>query len=169
MRLFSRALEVIERIQFLAVWILYVAIIILVNFQVLNRFYLHWPIVWTADLSIVLFIWLAFLSASIAIRKGTHFRMRALVDTLGNGAARRGLELFAALFVIGMTLILVREGFGQFVGGWREILPGLQIRMAWAYASIPVSMATALLFAIERLILDVPAAGQRQNQEPKGG
>ena len=165
MRLFYRSLDAIERVQFIAIWILYVAIIVLVNFQVLNRFYLHWPIVWTADLSIICFIWLAFLSASTAGRHGTHFRMKVLVEMAGTGFVRRGLELFSLFVMIAMILIFVREGYRLFNQGWNEISPGLQIRMAWAYLAVPASMATALLFAIERLILDVPSAGQERQEE----
>ena len=122
---------------------------------------------WTADLSIICFIWLSFLSASTAIRKGTHFRMKVLVDMAGKGFARRGLELFAILVMAGMTVILVREGFRLFGQGWREISPGLQIRMAWAYLAVPASMVTGLLFIVERLVVDVPSAGQERQEGEK--
>lgn len=162
MACFRRFLDVIEKIQMSAIWVLYVSVIVLVNFQVLNRFYLHWPIVWTADLSIVLFIWLAFLSASIAFRKNTHFRMKVLVDMAGSGRLRQVLELFSFLVVFTLGTILAFEGIALFVQGLDEILPGLQMKMAWAYGAVPLSMITGLLFVVERVFKDVSEAGRTE-------
>lgn len=155
MRLFTRALDAIEGIQGQVILLLYVLMIILVNFQVLNRFVLHWPIVWTADLSIVFFVWIGFLTASNAVRQGTHFRMRLVADLVGRGAMRIGFELFALLWVFILTGVLFHQGLVLVQQGLREISPGLQTPMAWSYAAIPVSMFSCFLFTVERLFVDV--------------
>lgn len=151
MRWYGRFLDAIEKVQSGLTVLAYVMIIVVVTFQVLNRFWLHWPIVWTADLAIITFIWLGFLTASTAVRRNAHFRMRALVDALGGGIAGRVLEVFALVVVFVVTGILVYEGTSHALAGIREVAPGLGMRMVWAYAAVPVTSATAFLFAIERL------------------
>jgi TRAP-type C4-dicarboxylate transport system permease small subunit len=167
MRPFIKTLDAIERIQDSLVWLLYVAMIILINFQVLNRFYLHWPIVWTADLSIVLFVWMGFLTSSNAIRRGTHFRMNLLVDLFSRGVTRKAFELFAILCVFILTAVLLREGLNMFYQGLKEISPGLQTTMAWSYAAIPISMFTSFLFTVERLIVNVAPGSSQVGEEAR--
>ncbi len=165
MRSYTKTLDAIERIQDSLVWLLYVAMIILVNFQVFNRYYLQWPIVWTADLSIVLFVWIGFLTSSNAIRRRTHFRMSLLVDLFSRGLTRKGFELFAVLCIFILAGVLIHEGFNLFRQGLQEISPGLQVAMAWSYAAIPLSMFTSFLFAIERLMVDVVPGGPPTGEE----
>ncbi|MFA5027849.1 MAG: TRAP transporter small permease [Candidatus Methylomirabilota bacterium] len=167
MRPFTKMLDAIERIQDNVVWLLYVAMIVLVNFQVLNRFILQWPIVWTADLSIVLFVWIGFLTSSNAIRRKTHFRMSLLVDVFSRGAARRSFEFFALLCVFILAGVLIYEGMNLVRQGLREISPGLETSMAWSYAAIPLSMLTSFLFAIEKLVVDVVQGGSPAGEEAR--
>lgn len=87
MNLLKRILDAIEAVQRAATAVLYVGVILVVTFQVLNRFWLQSPIVWTSDLSVILFIWLGFLTASTAVRHKTQFRMSALIDFVGDGSS----------------------------------------------------------------------------------
>jgi TRAP-type transport system small permease protein len=155
MRLYSRFLDVVEAAQSAATVVAYIMIIVIVTFQVLNRFWLQWPIIWTADLAVITFIWLGFLTASTAVRRNAHFRMSALIDALGSGLAARLLEIFAILVMFFVIGILIYYGTEHAYAGLREVSPGLGVRMVWAYAAVPVTSITAFLFAIERLLEEI--------------
>ena len=152
MSAFRRFLDVIEAVQRAAIFVLFIGIIVVVFFQVLNRFWFHLPIVWTSDLSVIIFIWLSFLSASNAVRHRGHFRMSALIDLAGDGPFRRSLELLSIAVGFALFGMLVFTGFDMAVRGMREVSPGLRLPMIWAYASVPLSFATMILFSIEQLI-----------------
>ena len=47
---------------------------------VVARFVLHAPLVWSDELASILFLWLAMLGAVVALRRGEHMRMTALVN-----------------------------------------------------------------------------------------
>ena len=151
MNAFRRALDAIEAVQRAATVVLYVLLIIIVFFQVLNRFWLRLPIVWTADLSVIIFIWLGFITASTAVRRRGHFRMSALIDLAGDGAFRRALEVLAIAVGLALFGTLVVTGSEMAVRGMREVAPGLRMPMIWAYAAVPFSCATMILFSIEHL------------------
>jgi TRAP-type C4-dicarboxylate transport system permease small subunit len=73
---------------------------------VIARFVLHQPLVWSDELASMLFIWLAMLGAVIALRRGEHMRMTAL---LSRAAPHRrplfeALALCAALAFLAMVI-----------------------------------------------------------------
>lgn len=152
MEIFRKALDQVEKAQSALTSLFYVLTIVVVSFQVVNRFILHWPVVWTADFAVICFVWLGFLCASQSVRKSAHFRMTILLERNWKGGGRRVLELLSLLVILGLSGVLLVEGWKVTVEGLRETSPGLNVSMAWAYAAIPVSSFTALLFAIEKLV-----------------
>jgi len=52
---------------------------------VVARFALHNPLVWSDELASILFLWLAMFGAVIALRRGEHMRMTAVVARLAPG------------------------------------------------------------------------------------
>jgi TRAP-type C4-dicarboxylate transport system permease small subunit len=96
-------------------------------------------------------VWLGFLTASTAVRRYGHFRMAVLIEAKWMRASgRRALELFSLLVVLTVSAILIVQGINITVSGLQEHAPGLGIRMAWAYAAVPVCAVTSLLFALEK-------------------
>ena len=152
MELYRKALDQVEKAQSALTNLFYVLTIVVVSCQVVNRFILHWPVVWTADFAVICFVWLGFLCASQGVRKSAHFRMTILIDSKWIGGGRRVLELISLLVVVGLSIILLVQGLQITEEGLRETSPGLNVSMAWAYAAIPISSFTAMLFGIEKLI-----------------
>lgn len=149
--MFTKVLDAVEKTQAALLAVVYVLTIVVVSFQVINRFFLHWPVVWTADFAVVCFIWLGFLCASQAVRRGAHFRMTILLDRKWKGAGKEVLEWFSLLVMVAISLALLIGGWMVTVEGMKEMAPGLNVSMAWSYAAIPVSSFTALLFALEKM------------------
>src|ERR1700732_4580165 len=49
---------------------------------VVSRYVLHRPLTWTDELASILFLWLAVLGSVIALRRGEHMRLTAIVARL---------------------------------------------------------------------------------------
>ena len=71
--------------------ILVVAEIVILFSGIVARYVLHTPLVWSDELASILFLWLAMLGAVVALRRGEHMRMTALVNHIGP-ARRAQLE-----------------------------------------------------------------------------
>lgn len=150
--MFKKLLDGVERAQAALLSVLYVLTIVIVSFQVVNRFMLHWPVVWTADMAVICFIWLGFFCASQAVRQSAHFRLTLLLDRKWKGAGKQVLEWIALLVMFGVSLVLLIGGWTMTVEGLKEVSPGLNVSMAWAYCAVPVSSFTALLYTIEKMV-----------------
>ena len=163
----TKALDAVHVVSRMVIVCFYVAVVGIVIFQVFNRFWLQLPIVWTSDLAIICFIWLGFLTGAQAVRGNGHFRMTLCVDLAGEGKVRRALELFAILIGIGLFALLLTKGYGMAERGLREISPGLQIPMVWAYAALPVSAGLALLFYIEGFVKEISGKAAQERSEAR--
>jgi tripartite ATP-independent transporter DctM subunit len=77
--------------------------IIILLTGVVSRFVFNHPLTWSDELASITFLWLAMLGSAIALRRGQHMRMTALVERT-SGAVR---ELLEALAVMAPALFLV--------------------------------------------------------------
>jgi TRAP-type transport system small permease protein len=167
MRVYGRFLDGVEWVQRWVIVVAFVVMIAAVSFQVFNRYWLQLPVIWTAELGTTCFVWLAFLTASIAIRRNGHFRMAALIDLSGTGRVRLAFELLALAVVLLISWLLLKEGWTFAQRGLRETSPGLRIPMMWVYIAIPLTAATGILFAIERLMIELRGGpGSCRNPTP---
>ena len=100
----------------------------------------HQPLVWSDELASILFLWLSMLGAVVALRRGEHMRMTALVDTAAAGRARAARRAGA-------------RGVARLPGCWSSgppstmrseeafiVTPALEICNAWRAAAIPVGI-----------------------------
>ena len=63
--------------------LLVLADIVVLFSGVVSRYVLHKPLLWSDELASILFLWLAMLGSVIALRRGEHMRMTALVSKAG--------------------------------------------------------------------------------------
>src|SRR5882757_3732512 len=62
---------------------------------VIARYVFRSPLIWTDELAQAVFLWLGMIGAIVALNRGEHMRMTALVMRAAPGP-RQGLEAFAA-------------------------------------------------------------------------
>jgi tripartite ATP-independent transporter DctM subunit len=115
------------------------------------RYLFHAPLVWSDELAGILFQWLAMLGAAVALRRGAHMRMTALV-----GRAGPGLRAFldaAGLAAPALFLALLLAPSVEYAIEQADIAtPALELSGAWAAAAFPFGVALMLLVALARLI-----------------
>lgn len=61
---------------------LFVILPLLCLLQVISRFILHIPVPWSEEAMRVLFMWATFIGASLAVKRGAHLSVTALVNIL---------------------------------------------------------------------------------------
>jgi TRAP-type C4-dicarboxylate transport system permease small subunit len=113
---------------------------------------------WSYDVSMLLFAWLVFIGAALAVRDGSHY----LIDVWNKSLLlfRRGIIVFAA-FVTGVfIIILIWQGFKM---SWlvRGRISGAgEIGMVYYMISLPVSAILSLFHLIESVLLEWKTAGK---------
>ncbi|HLT25315.1 MAG TPA: TRAP transporter small permease [Zeimonas sp.] len=122
-------------------------------YQVVARFVLEQPSIWSEEVVRRLLIWMVMLGVAAAFRRGAQIS----VDVLARVARGRRWErwLRAAIATVTLAFLAVLAWFG-FDLAWRirfQTSPSLEISMAWAYLAIPVG-AVLSMFAVVANLLD---------------
>lgn len=134
----------------LAAAALITAEIVLLLAGVVSRYFLDAPIVWVDELASILFLWLASLGAVVALRRGEHMRMTALV-------AKASPRMRGFLDTVGIAaslafLLMVAYPAYEFASEELAVTtPSLEISNAWRAAALPAGLGLMALMALIRL------------------
>ncbi|KOF54381.1 MULTISPECIES: TRAP transporter large permease subunit [unclassified Achromobacter] len=131
--------------------ILVVAEIVILFAGVVARYALHTPLVWSDELASLLFLWLAMLGAVVALRRGEHMRMAALVNRAGP-AARAVLEMVAIAAALAFLLMVLAPGYDYALEEQYVTTAALEIPNIWRAAALPVGTALMMAVALLRLL-----------------
>ncbi len=128
------------------------ALVFLVCLQVTMRYFFHTGLTWSEEVARFLFLWLVWLGAAYAAKRRAHLRIEAFVQKL-SPKSRGNVELVALLIWIAFSAFLTWKGaeLTMILVKRRQLSPILEIRMAWAYAAVPVGAGLMLLRLLARL------------------
>jgi TRAP-type C4-dicarboxylate transport system permease small subunit len=143
------AVRIIWRYGVETIVVILVAVMVATMFlQVFCRFVLGDPLSWSEELARYLFVWVSFLGAAVAYRRGSHI----VVETILVLMPRRVqivLGWVADAFVVVALLALLVHGIDIVEATGNVEATMLQIPMSWVYASVPVSAAVMLGYQAE--------------------
>ena len=109
------------------------------------------PLIWSDELASTLFLWLAMLGAAIALRRGEHMRMTALVAGLPQNG-RRFLDAVALSAGLLFLMLIAAPAFKWTLSESFVTTPALEISGAWRAAAFPFGIVAMAVFAVSRLI-----------------
>lgn len=124
---------------------------------VISRYVFRSPLIWTDELAQAVFLWLGMIGASVALSRGEHIRMTALV-TLARPGPRIGLEAFAAAAGLVFLAVVFQPAIEYVQEVTRIEMPGLGVSKAWLTAPLPVGFAIMIIVGVIRLFRAFPAA-----------
>jgi TRAP-type C4-dicarboxylate transport system permease small subunit len=112
---------------------------------VLHAFHRDNP--WTTEFCEFLMVWVTFLGAAAATRRGLHMSINEFVDKLDAGA-RRWADLAIAALAAAVLVLLVWYGAGIVRATWDNELTVLGWPMGLQYLALPVGAAATLVFVL---------------------
>lgn len=134
--------------------------ILLINFQVINRYLLPFIEVanittWTEEMSRYLFILVSFLGASLAIRQGESIRVNVLFDKLPT-RWQHAIEIANTVFMLYFSYIMIRYGFEliSFQLETSQTTPAMAIPMAIPYSAVPIGFVLIAIRLIQKFLKD---------------
>eukprot|EP01037_Dinobryon_pediforme_P005462 gene5462-5518_t len=117
---------------------------------VFSRFVLHSPVTWSDELASILFLWLAMLGAVIALQRGEHMRLTAIVGGMSRPWQYRAEAL--AVCVPAVFLIVLLPWAQEYAADeWYIETPALGWSNVVRAAAIPVGCLLMLLTCAIRL------------------
>ncbi len=133
-----------------ALCIVTAAVVLLIGAQVVFRYVLNHSIFWAEELGRIFLVWITFLGAAAAFKRGGHMGVDIIVRRLSpraRGICRCFVLSVASWFFL--TLVVYGLRYCWFVSSQKT--PALGIPMAIPYLVIPLSGLLFLLHAGEQL------------------
>ena len=128
------------------------ALVVILAAQVVARYLLGAPLVWSEELARYLLVWCTFIGVSLAVREGRNISVDLVPVMLGPRSTRpfaivalAGSAAFFALMLwysVPLTRRIARIG---------QTSPGLGIQMWLVYAAVPTGLGLALARALQAL------------------
>jgi TRAP-type C4-dicarboxylate transport system permease small subunit len=138
----------------------------LVSANVVARYAFNTGFAWVEELSRLCFVWMVFLGAYVALRRGAHLAIHALVDRLPRVA--RLVAITVGQLVMAAFLVVLVEGAASLVHesfAFGTLTPVLGISTGWSYLPIAVAGVLMLCEVVRQLAQTV---GQLRGQESLG-
>ena len=134
--------------------VLVVAEVGVLSAGVFARYVLDRPLVWSDELASALFLWLAMLGAVIALGRGEHMRLTAVVG-MAPARWRPWLDAFGLAVSAACTVALVQPALEHAREQWTVITPALGIHDGLRVGAILVGSALMAALALLRLCAQV--------------
>ncbi|HEX7638194.1 MAG TPA: TRAP transporter large permease subunit [Burkholderiaceae bacterium] len=133
--------------------ILVVADVVVLFAGVVARFALHDPLTWSDELASMLFLWLAMFGAVIALRRGEHMRMTAVVSRFGP-STRALMEAVATCACLAFLVMVAWPAWQHAAEEGDITTPAMEISNLWREAAMPAGVGLMGVFALLRLLRD---------------
>jgi tripartite ATP-independent transporter DctM subunit len=147
---FAVADRVLGRLVEIPAALLVLAEIALLLASVVARYVFHTPLVWGDELASMMFLWLSMLGAVVAVRRGEHMRMTALLSRVSPQA-----RVFIDVLTIAASIAFMFMVFPHALEYAEEeaivSTAALEISNAWRASAWPVGMGLMLLTGLLRL------------------
>jgi len=118
---------------------------------VVSRYVLQQPLIWSDELASMMFLWLSMFGAALALRRGEHMRMTALVSRCAPGTQVL-LETVSLCASLAFLLLVIAPAFDYASGEAAILTPALEISNAWHALALPVGVLLMLTLGVLRLL-----------------
>lgn len=148
------ALERVIRIEEAAGAVLIVAILLLVIVQIVARYVLNSPFVWTGEIARFGLIWVTFLGAAFVMARGRHITVDVVSQPFGP-RGRMLLDISASLITIVTALVILPESLSLTMAMSSVGSPAADVPMSVVYAAGLTGFSLLALHCIIRTILAI--------------
>lgn len=140
-------------------WLL-VAMVLLMTLvlfaQIIFRYFMQQPLIWSEELALVLMIWITFLGSALLLATNEHISIDFMVELMPPVWQR----LTAVVVAVLLLLFNLALAYGSWLVAQRTVgstSPGLGISMAWHYGGTVIGGLLLAAVSLEELVLRIRA------------
>lgn len=137
----------LDRLMLFVSGLITVSIVVLVVFSVFMRYFIGAPLVYSYDLSTLLFAWMVFIGLYMADRQNAHLSVDILEISLPAHLSHL-LKIIRLIFLIVLSMFMAWIGSKLLLRAGMDI-PSMRISIKWLYASLPIGF---FLLAVSQII-----------------
>ncbi|RNF39785.1 TRAP transporter small permease [Planococcus salinus] len=152
MVIFLKMVNILNKLLLLLLSLLFAFIVIVVFLQVLSRYVITIPILWSEEVARYGSIFIVFIVSGIALRRKELIAIDVIFEVLKSEKAKAILETFIDIAAIVFSLVLIVKGY-EFLGQVSsQVTPTLQVSMSIPYSAIIIGSVVMLLNGIAAIV-----------------
>ena len=124
--------------------------------QVFFRYFLNHSLPWPEELAKFTMVWMTFLVAPYAYRKGLNVNMELFVSKIPK-RMRGLLQILLHILIILMAYYLLNEGLGMVKRGLRIRASSINFKIGYIYMILPISFGMMMIGGVEHILKQVKA------------
>ncbi|BEQ13188.1 TRAP transporter small permease [Desulfoferula mesophila] len=128
-------------------------VLVVVTFQVLNRFMLGLPIAWTEEAARYLFVWLSLLGAVRGVRDKAHLQVDLIVRMLP-ARVEKILDLLGGIVVAVLLWEVVESALILLPLTWTRRIATMNVPIFYLYVATPLAAGLMFLFTLRNIMQD---------------
>ena len=122
---------------------------------VIARYAFRHPLIWTDEGAQAVFLWLGMIGATVALNRGEHMRMTALIARTRQ-VPRLVLDAFGAAMGLVFLAVVIQPSFDYVKEVSRLEMPGLGVSKLWITLPLPIGFVIMFAVATMRLFRQFP-------------
>ncbi len=123
----------------------------LVLVQIVQRYVLAAPFSWVEEMTVFLMIWMAFMGAAVAVRRGGHIAMTLLVERMPAKWARALFYLSTGAIIV-FAAIVAWQGFRLVDSVGQQRSAALGLPMTIPYMVVPLGAVLIMVMALAQAL-----------------
>jgi tripartite ATP-independent transporter DctM subunit len=130
--------------------------IVILSAGVFARYVIGRPFIWSDELAVILFLWLAMLGSVIALRRGEHMKLSFIVSRMSAATGRR-IDGFMLCAMIAFLLVMAPAAINYTISENIEITASLRIPVSFRVGAIAMGFALMLLTLLVSMLIRMSA------------
>lgn len=152
----ERVSNFIESVQFWFCLLIILGLTLLIFLQVILRYVLNTPIIWSHEISSGLLIWLTFMGAAVLTKRKQHLRVDIVINYLPE-KFKIVIEYIFQMLILVFAVFLIIFSYQLFFQQMNQGMGSLGLPRAY-YFSLPVLVfsVSVFLYSLEALFTTTP-------------
>lgn len=150
MHLFSRIIDIFDRVfQYILIFFM-VEITLVISMSVVSRYFMNSPVYWAEEVTRYSFVWATFIGAACAYRQKELVSMSVVLNALSRINRKRVslvLEIIVAVFLV----LAIFYGTSMAVVVKPQLAVSTRVSLAWLYSVVPISCSFMFLCCLENI------------------
>jgi len=130
--------------------VLLTVMVILGLLQIISRFVIKAPIMWSEALLMYMFVWSSFLGASLAVRGLSHFEVEIFVVRLPR-MIQKVLSLAVYAMILAFAVFMIWKGLFLVKLNQRQLMAMMPFTMSGPYVILPLSGTFMAIHSLNHL------------------
>ena len=125
-------------------------LIIMLVFLAATCRWIGYPIVWSVDIAQLLFGWVVFFGADMALRNNSHIGIDMLINHLPQ-KIRRGIILFHYFLICAFLCLIAVYGFYLSFMNYQRTFNSITLSYSYATVSVPIGCVLMLISMVSKI------------------